>query len=167
MLIRRPALLWLSIFLCSLCCQATVAESLPQGAHATLEWAQLVPENWEPPIIAPAYDHEEAQGVDRRSLVSALHERKVRLPGFMKPQVFDGNNVSEFLLVPFLQHHIKHHAHLEPNQMVYVTLAEPLTVENPFDPIWVKGTITLKSISTDEGPAGYSMVDALAEDYTY
>jgi hypothetical protein len=62
---------------------------------------------------------------------------------------------------------MKHHAHLEPNQMVYVTLAEPLTVENPFDPIWVKGTITLQTISTDEGPAGYSMVDALAEDYAY
>lgn len=167
MLIRRPALLGLSLILWNLCCQATAADSSPQAAHETLEWTQLVPADWEPPIIAPAYDDQEAQGVDRRSLVSRLHARKVRLPGFMKPQVFEGNTVSEFLLVPFLQHHVKQHAHLEPNQMIYVTLAKPLTVENPFEPIWVTGTINLDTVATDEGPAGYSMVNAKADHYDY
>ena len=152
--ILRALLLW------SLYC-------LPIAAAAPPKDAQLVPENWEPPLIAPAYDRQDSGGVDRNSLVSDLRERNVRLPGFMKPQVYEGNRVYEFLLVPFLQHHVKQHAHLEPNQMVYVTLAEPLAVENPFDPIWVEGTLTLETVATDEGPAGYSMNNATAERYEY
>lgn len=167
MFYSRTAPACLFLVLSSLCCTTVDADSPTRESHETLEWAQLVPDNWEPPLIVPAYDEQEARGVDQDSLVSDLQERKVRLPGFMKPQVFEGNEVSEFLLVPFLQHHVKQHAHLEPNQMVYVTLAEPLAVENPFDPVWVKGTLTLGSVATDEGPAGYSMSNAVAERYEY
>jgi hypothetical protein len=155
------------LLLWSLCCGPIAAASPPQDAHETLEWAQLIPEHWEPPIVAPAYDEQASRGVDRDSLVSALQDSRVRLPGFMKPQVYEGNRVFEFLLVPFLQHHVKQHAHLEPNQMVYVTLSEPFAVENPFDPIWVEGILTLETVATDEGPAGYSMNRAAAERYEY
>ena len=164
---NRTARILRSLLLLSLYCVPIAAAAPPQDAHETLEWAQLVPEKWEPPLIAPAYDRQESGSVDRDSLVSALQERSVRLPGFMKPQVFEGNRVFEFLLVPFLPHHVKQHAHLDPNQMVYVTLAQPLTVENPFEPVWVTGTLTLETVATDEGPAGYSMNSAAAERYEY
>ncbi len=163
----RLTTLGLAMLLWSLSGQATATDVAPPGAYETLDWEQLVPDSWEPPIIAPAYDGDTSQSVDRSALVSALQDRKVRLPGFMKPQVFEGNTVSEFLLVPFLPHHVKQHAHLESNQMVYVTLVEPLRVENPFEPIWVQGTITLDTVATDEGPAGYRMVDAMADHYDY
>ena len=89
------------------------------------------------------------------------------LPGFMRPVVHDGTNVSEFILVPFLPHHMKAHAHLEPNQMVYVYLLNPVEVSNPLEPIWIVGALSTEAVMTDEGPAAYRMVDAVTTEYEY
>jgi hypothetical protein len=130
-----------------------------------LEWPELVPEGWEPPIIAPAYDKGAAHVVDEQSRVSELDGIRVRLPGYLKPIVYEGRSVSEFLLVPYLPHHVTQHAHLESNQMVYVQLQESIEIDNPFEPIWVSGTMQLKAVATDEGPAAYSIVKATASQY--
>ena len=100
-------------------------------------------------------------------MVLQLDQELVALAGFMKPVVFEGNQVSEFLLVPFLPHHTRQHAHLEANQMVYVYLLEPLTVENPLSPLWAVGTIYLEPVMTDEGPAAYRIADAVTTEYEY
>jgi hypothetical protein len=131
----------------------------------TLDWAELVPPGWEAPIIAPAYDQDTDQLVEEGSRVSALDGLVVKLPGYMKPVVFEGRSVTEFLLVPFLPHHIKQHAHLESNQRVYVSLEQAIEVENPFEPVWVTGTLQLEAVATDEGPAGYSIIGASASAY--
>ena len=145
---------------------ATVATD-PAGAYRVLDWAELVPEGWEPPLVPPAHNNAQEQGVDPAAQLSELNQQLVSIPGFMKPLVFDGDSVSEFLLVPFLPHHVKQHAHLEANQMIYVKLLEPLKVEQPFAPIWVVGTMTLDTEFTDEGYAAYSIPDAVTADYTY
>lgn len=85
----------------------------------------------------------------------------------MKPVIFEGNKVSEFLLVPFLPHQIRAHAHLEPNQMVYVFPLEPVVVEKPFEPIWIVGAMSLEPVMTDEGPVAYRMVEAVTTRYEY
>jgi hypothetical protein len=130
-----------------------------------LEWQDLVPQGWEPPIIAPAYDAAAARTVDAAALAQKLGGELVQLPGYMKPVVFHDRTVSEFLLVPYLPQHVTQHAHLEPNQMVYVTLEEGFAVENPFKPVWVTGRLQLETRQTDEGPAGYSMVAASVTEY--
>lgn len=133
----------------------------------TLEWPQLVPADWEPPIIADAHDETLTRDVDPAALVGDLEGQRVRLPGFMKPTVFDGRSVSEFLLVPYLPHHVTQHAHLEANQMVYVMLERPTFVENPLQPVWVSGVLDLRTVITDEGPAGYRITAATSSAYQY
>ena len=133
----------------------------------TLEWRELVPSDWDPPLIAPAYDGNKDDLVDSGSLVSALNGLLVKLPGFLRPVVYSDRSVTEFLLVPFLPHHIKQHSHLEPNQMVYVVLGKPALIDSPFKPLWVTGTISLHTVVTDEGPAGYKITGAKIQKYDY
>ena len=99
--------------------------------------------------------------MDPASLAVELQNQQVKLPGFIKPIVFEQNHVSEFLLIPFLEHHVKQHLHLHANQMVYVSLAEPLVVENPYQALWVMGEMVLESVDTDEGPTGYRINNAV------
>ena len=70
-------------------------------------------------------------------------------------------------MVPYLPHQITAHAHLDPNQMVYVYALKPVVVENPFEPIWIVGEISVEPVRTDEGPAAYRMVDAVTTRYEY
>ena len=135
--------------------------------YRVLEWPDLVPRGWEPPMVAPAHDEIEARGVDPASVIEALDNTLVALPGYMVPVVFEGRQVTEFLLLPMLPHHTKQHAHLEPNQRVYIRLIEPTAVEKPLQPIWVVGTLTLNAVFTDSGMAAYSIVDALSTPYEY
>lgn len=139
----------------------------PQDNYRVLEWKDLIPEGWEPPLVTTAYNEVTAASVDQASVVQALDRQLVALPGYMKPVMFEGNRVSEFVLVPFLPHQLQAHAHLKPNQMVYVYPLEPLVVEQPFEPIWIVGALSLESVMTDEGPAGYRMIEAVTTPYEY
>ena len=139
----------------------------PHENYVVLEWKDLVPEGWEPPLVATAFDKVSEFGVDESSVVKELDGRLAALPGYMKPVVFEGNQVSEFLFVPFLPHQTQAHAHLEPNQMVYVYALDPVLVEQPFAPIWIVGTLSLEPVMTDEGPAAYRMIEAVTTGYTY
>lgn len=139
----------------------------PLAQYRVLEWKELVPEGWQPPLVPESYEEIGISSVDKASVVAELDQQLAALPGFMKPVVFEGNQVSEFLLVPFLPHHTRQHAHLDANQMVYVYLLEPVQVENPFNPLWIVGTMTLEPVMTDEGPAAYRIVDAVTTEYEY
>lgn len=139
----------------------------PHENYRVLEWQDLVPDGWEPPLVPEGYDEGSEAHVDETSVVKELNGRLAALPGYMKPVVHRGNEVSEFLLVPFLPHQTRVHAHLEPNQRVYVHLLEPVAVENPFEPIWIVGTVSLEPVMTAEGPAAYRMVEAMTTPYEY
>lgn len=136
--------------------------------YATLEWSELVPGDWQPPLILPAPPEDGSYpAVDSASLVQKLEGKKVSIAGFMVPTKFDSNIVSEFLLVPFLEQHVQGHVHHDSNQMVYVYLHEPMAVQNPYTPVLVKGEMKVKSVDTDDGPVGYVIEQGLMEDYTY
>ena len=149
---------------------STVAASddrTPETQYRVLAWEDLVPQDWEPPIVPRAHNEAIASPVDPSASVAALDQQLVAIPGFIKPVVFEENQVSEFVLVPLLPHHTKQHAHLDVNQMVYVKLLEPLSVENPMNPLWVIGTMTVQSVFTDEGPVAYRIADAATAEYEY
>jgi hypothetical protein len=150
---------WLAVI------DSSIADPGKLSSARALDWRELVPDNWEPPIIAKAHDKAAEEAVTADALVQDLEGLQVCLPGFMKPTVFTGSTVSEFILVPYLPHHVKQHAHLEANQMVYVTLDIPVVVTTPFDPIWVTGTMRLQTVATDEGPTGYSLAAAETRPY--
>ena len=146
---------------------ADAAETEPYENYRVLDWQDLVPEGWEPPLVARAFDEVSAATVDAGSVVSELDGQLAAVPGYMKPTVFEEDRVLEFVLVPYLPHQTQAHSHLEPNQMVYVYPLEPLRVEEPFEPIWIVGTLALDPVMTDEGPAAYRMVDAVTTAYEY
>ncbi len=118
-------------------------------------------------MIAPAYDGTSEHLVERESLVHDIDGLLVMLPGFLRPVVYSDGSVTEFLLVPFLPHHIRQHTHLEPNQVVYVVLDKPAVIDSPFEPLWVTGTISVQTVVTDEGPAGYKISSAEIQNYAY
>lgn len=146
---------------------ASAPAEAPYENYRVLQWQDLVPDGWEAPLVATAYDDVSEAEIDSASVVDELDGQLAALPGYMRPVVFEGNSVSEFLLVPFLPHQTVGHAHLEANQMVYVYAVEPVVVEDPFAPIWIVGTISLEPVMTGEGPAAYRMVDAVTTDYEY
>lgn len=145
---------------------ASEGAEAPHEHYRVLEWKDLVPEGWQPPLVATAFD-EVTEAVDEASVVKELDGQLAALPGYMKPVVFEGNRVSEFLLVPFLPHQTRAHAHLEPNQMVYVQALEPVVVEHPREPVWIVGSMSLAPVMTDEGPAAYRMIEAVTAAYEY
>ena len=143
----------------------TADQTIPQG---TLEWNELVPDGWQPPLILPAPPEDGTTPVvDRASLVKELDGKKVSIAGFMVPMKFDSNIISEFLLVPFLDQHVQGHIHHDSNQMVYVYLQEPRAIQNPYIPVLVRGEMKVRTVDTDEGPTGYVIEQGEMEDYTY
>lgn len=157
----------------AICCFSVLSMPITVTAeqvspYATLEWGELVPGDWQPPLILPAPPEDGSYpAVDRASLVQKLEGKKVSIAGFMIPTKFDSNIVSEFLLVPFLEQHVQGHVHRDSNQMAYVYLQEPRAVQNPYAPVLVMGEVKVKSVDTDEGLAGYVIEQGLMEDYTY
>lgn len=149
-------------FLCTLAAGTNVlAEDFAQAPlerYRVLEWRDLVPDGWEPPLVPKGYDKVSTAHISKGSLVSELDEKLVAIPGYIRPVIFEGNEVSEFLLVPYLPHQVTGHAHIAPNQMIYVYALEPVVVSQPFAPIWVVGAMSLEPVMTDEGPAGYRIV---------
>ena len=140
-------------------------EAKEVGTVMELGWADLVPSNWVPPLIQP--DLSKEHEADPKSLVAALDMQEVKIPGYMLPIKISGNLVSEFVLMPFLDHHTQVHIHHEPNQMVYVILTEPAQIANPFLPVWATGEMYLQSTETDKGHTGYTLKAASIEPYLY
>lgn len=69
-----------------------------------------------------------------------LNGREIRIPGYVLPLEFDGTDVTEFLLVPYVGACI----HTPPppaNQIVHVKTDEGFAVEGLFTPVWVSGAL--------------------------
>ena len=79
--------------------------------------------------------------------------RTVRMPGYVLPLEFDGEKVTEFLLVPYVGACI-HTPPPPPNQMVHVKPAEAFISEGMYTPVWVEGRM-----STEAGTYNLSLVD--------
>lgn len=97
-------------------------------------------------------------------LVGSLDGKVVRIPGYVTPVGFDGDDITQFLLVPFLGACI----HVPPpaaNQIIYVKNAKGLKLEQVWEPIWLTGTLTTNSVSTILADVGYTMNVGSVEPY--
>lgn len=156
----RTALAITWIFFSLVILPASAAEPTAIG------WGALVPENWKPPIIMPAPEADGHYPVDPDSLVHQLDGKNISLTGYMIPVQFKQNVVTEFLLLPYLGHHVQGHAHYDANQMIYVRLTAPVTVLSPFAAWSVQGVLRAASVTTADGRTGYTLENASAETYT-
>ena len=179
---------WIPLVLLALVSGHTPAvASEPSEAHENyrmLEWSDLVAEGWKRPLLLTA-EEVASPSVDKSSLVPELDHQLVVLPGYMRPVVREGKlaevhdhehvhedlsagqRVSEFLLVPFLPQHPCQHSLWDPNQVVLVRLLEPVQIEDPDDPVWVVGTMTLDTVMTDDGLSAYRIAAAVTTPYEY
>jgi len=110
----------------------------------------------------------------RTSIVKELDGQLVRIPGYFLPLEVSGTKVTEFLLVPYVGACI-HVPPPPPNQIIYVKAEQYKGYDNKkiFEPVWVTGIISVKSMSKDlflvDGSAGinigYSMQANKVEPY--
>ncbi|MCP3667224.1 MAG: DUF3299 domain-containing protein [Gammaproteobacteria bacterium] len=151
---------------------------LPLNAASTepaqeLEWDAMIPADFRPDKIMGQFgDINELEDDDPRAqkilkeleaawneapVVESLDGKRVKLPGFVVPIEGDGKKLSEFLLVPYYGACI----HVPPppsNQTVYVTVPKgDAKIRQAFDTVWVTGTMSAKSFSSDLATAGYQI----------
>ena len=108
------------------------------------------------------------------SIVKELDGQLVRMPGYLLPLEVSSAKVTEFLLVPYVGACI-HVPPPPPNQIIYVKAGQDngYDSEKIFEPVWVTGVISVKSMSKDlflvDGSAGinigYSMQANKVEPY--
>ncbi len=98
--------------------------------------------------------------------------QRVRIPGYALPLEFDGDEVSEFLLVPFVGACI----HTPPpprNQIVFVKPSEAFSSDGLYTPVWVEGILAaataVHDLSLVDGEApidvGYEIEGAAVEPF--
>ena len=95
---------------------------------------------------------------------TSLNNKKIKIAGYIAPIAFDGDNVIEFLLVPYRGACI----HVPPppaNQIIYVKSANGLKADEIWSPKWITGVLTANSISTIVADVGYSIKEALVSPY--
>ena len=97
-------------------------------------------------------------------LVEDLDGKDVRIPGYVLPTEYSGDEVVEFLLVPYVGACV--HTPAPPlNQMVHVKVDGGFTSQGLFAPVWVTGRIntavSTQSITFNDGAmdveAGYKI----------
>jgi uncharacterized protein len=111
----------------------------------------------------------------RTTIVEELNGQRVRIPGYLLPLEISGSKVTEFLLVPYIGACI-HVPPPPPNQIVHANVGQKggYNSRKLYEPVWVTGVISVKSIVKDlylsDGSAGinigYAMQANHIEPYT-
>ncbi|WP_416307169.1 DUF3299 domain-containing protein [Neptunicella sp. SCSIO 80796] len=123
-----------------------------------LFWEDLVPKDYVQPEQQVDHNANSSNGQQSQHapVVAEYNGLEVRIPGFVVPLEGDENSLTEFLLVPYFGACI----HVPPppaNQIVHVTFAKGIKIENLYDPIWIVGTLSTQQWSGDIATVGYSL----------
>ena len=140
------------------------------SAPTELSWSDLIPEGAPPPPppipihnlnnlastleseLGPAAKQESPNAPIKKSLNNTL----IKIPGYIVPLEIDsdGITVTDFLLVPYYGACI----HVPPppsNQIIYVTGAKDIKLDELYEPFWVEGKITTNQKDSSLASAGY------------
>lgn len=135
-----------------------------------LTWDQLVPEGSGGPDytrVSPVLQIVKSLmsgDAEPPPVVASLDGRGVRLSGYVVPLKHEGMRVSEFLLVPYVGACI--HAPPPPrNQIVYVTVKNPIRVRGLFTAVTVTGIMSTRSSETELARTGYRIADGDVRPY--
>lgn len=87
-----------------------------------------------------------------------LDGKPVRIPGYLLPLEFDGDKVTEFLLVPYVGACI-HTPPPPPNQIVHVKTEKAYTTDGGlYTPVWVSGLM-----KTEQSQSNLSFIDGSSD----
>jgi hypothetical protein len=159
------------------------------NAAQTITWETLSPEAGAPVFISPNAERRGNVGVEMfggsksdfeyflqdmelmRQLQPAggflntrLDGQEVRIAGYVTPVGFDDESVDELLFVPFLGACI-HVPPPEANQIIHVSNAKGVTLQNVWEPMWLSGRLRAKPVATILADVGYRMENAVAVPY--
>lgn len=128
-------------------------------APRELDWLELMPKDEVEALQqVPTVDHSgmfkmEQQGSFRT--IPELDKTYVKLPGYIVPvDVDDNQKMSSFFLVPYFGACI-HVPPPPPNQIVYVTLMEPIDVTDIYDAFWIEGMLHVESVQKEIAASAY------------
>lgn len=133
---------------------------VPSGAY------DFVPQEMTYELFADPLFNQQVENASR-VLNFDLADKQIELAGYMVPITFDGERVSQFLLVPEAGQCI-HVPAPPPNQTIFVDLGEQYTeLRDLYDPIIVNGTLTLVENSFELADSGYTLIDASVDNLDY
>ncbi len=151
---------------------------VPNG-YEQIQWEDLIPQGYGTEEILARFDEElaavqpgtlEAEELyaeiqaefDSADVINEeVDGQNIFLAGFVAPLTYEGDLITEFLLVPFFGACI--HVPAPPeNQTIMITLpeGEGMTLDESWSAIWVTGTMSVNSTQTEIGSAGYSISNA-------
>lgn len=154
-----------------LCLALLSAPLLASESYEEIKWEALVPKGWDPAREFRGLDFSKLDDADPRAMEAldklramwdnaptepALDGRRIRLPGFIIPLERKGEQVVEFLLVPYFGACI----HTPPppaNQIIHAVSGKPVGKMRTMDTVWVTGTLGIKRSETAWGYAGYRL----------
>lgn len=161
-----PRILLLAAALVMTACSETAPE--PQIAPATeINWPDLLPDGEAETLrqlqedlgLAAQVDHFGGPGlqIGTFNVEQSLIGERIRMPGFILPlDIQTGNEVTEFLLVPYMGACV-HTPPPAPNQIVYVRTEAPIVVDRLWDPVWVTGVLSADRHMNELGDAAYTL----------
>jgi hypothetical protein len=107
-------------------------------------------------LLARRQEITEKRRAQSEAVNASLEGQSVRIPGYLLPLEYQGKQVTEFLLVPYVGACI-HVPPPPPNQIVHVRPGRAVDDPGTFAPVWVDGIITAQ-----RGEAELSLVDGAA-----
>jgi hypothetical protein len=164
-----------------------LGERLPQsrGEEASrpnyreIKWDELVPADWDPREIFKGIDMRMLDDSDPRAMRAleklreawsnapsnkAMNGAQIRIPGFIVPLERKGNQITQFLLVPYFGACI----HTPPppsNQIIHVFPFKPVKEAQTMDAVWASGTLEVARSETGMGNASYRLRADLVAPY--
>lgn len=93
--------------------------------------------------------------------------KEVKVPGFMVPLEDFAEEVTEFLLVPYVGACV-HTPPPPPNQLVYVTMQNEERVEVSFwEPVWIRGVLEVEETSNVYGSVSFKQTGVEVTPYEW
>ena len=178
----RVNLSWIVLFIA--CVLFAGCEPTGDGASKTTtgketKWDELIPAGWDSGQAFKGLDFGSLKDADPRAtealkrmrealdnapIQPALNGVSVRIPGFVVPLERNGDQLTEFLLVPYFGACI----HTPPppaNQIIHVFPLTPLKDKGGAEPVWVSGVLETVHSDTEMGKAGYRIKGAVVAAY--
>lgn len=161
-----------------------VGDRLPAGKGAAkgfkeIMWDDLKPKGWDPMAAFKGIDLNKLQDNDPKAIdllasvrkewdkapvEPALNGQRIRIPGFVVPLERKGDDVIEFLLVPYFGACV----HVPPppsNQVIHVVPAKPVKGMRTMETFWVSGTLSLQGGDSGMGVYAYRIAAERVEPY--
>lgn len=152
----------------------------PAAVYKEIGWDALIPSGWDPQKAFKGIDLGTLRDSDPRAMEAlqrlretwenapveaSLRGKHIRIAGFMVPLERKGEEVTEFLLVPYFGACI----HTPPppaNQIIHVLASKPLKGIQTMDPVWVSGTLDIARSDSPLGTSGYRMTGEIVLPYS-